>query len=691
MTMKSLLACVAAIGLGLAPMALADDPMLARVGFNDGGAMVKGNADADWSYATINTLVVPSDTLWVDKEGTLELELAGGTYVRFADGSKAEVIALPPSGDIRGYTGSFYVQRVGRSTGDVVFETPGAKIAVQRDSQVRVDILGTGATTVTVRWGQADLRGDGAGVTTVTQGRRSYIDPGYLPSEPAPFDLSVEDSFDGWNRERSRTLAFGSDAVPASVPIKSAPIGMADLAPYGEWVTVDSQPYWRPTAVVDFVPYRDGHWSFVPACGYAWVDDYPFCYVTTHYGRWTHHDHYGWMWTYRDTWGPAWVASVRYGPNFVWCPLDPWDAPVCMTSEFFAVGGVHFGIHSSTYCLADDLFMGPCMVHPCTPMILRNVPETQINIWNINIGGHPGPRIPYRDAAIQTRDYAPNRVIRGFDTFGGEKHSARARAVSLEQNEPGAQFRAAPAADRRNVRTSQESAAHSAEPRKVRVAESALSAPRTLRNRADAAAVPQTTGDSSRSVRRPDRASQEPTKTGTPSRTAPNDTPRSTRSRTPQERPGGAPQTTEPSSRSRTARPSVSEPSKAGEPPAAARRERTVTPAAPERQTSEPPRTSRRERATSSAPVRTESLPFPTPKAEQREAAPVAPSPSPMPSRTLRREAAPVAPPRAEPPPAPMRVREAAPATPRIQSPSAPSEPGNALPNSPSHRARGVR
>jgi hypothetical protein len=473
--------------LVLMPPAAADqEPLHTRVSFDSGGGMVKGHDDADWSYATVNSIVLPGDTLWVDKEGTLELEMSGGTFLRMADGSKAEIASLPPSAAVKGWTGSFYVQRVARSSGDVVFQTPVANVAVERDTQVRLDLISNGATTVSVRWGRAVIRCEGGRDTVLEQGQRSYIDPGYLPSAPAGFDRSDEDAFDSWNRARARLLAVGTDAIPPPVEIKSAPMGVADLAPYGEWVYVDSSYYWRPTVVVDFVPYRVGHWSFVPGCGYVWVGDYPFSYVTGHYGRWVYRNDYGWLWTYRDVWGPAWVATVRYGPNFVWCPLDPFDSPIVVTAGYFAVGGVHFGMYASTYCAADDLLLGPCIVHPCAPVIFEGVPVAEINIWNININGNPRwrPGIPYRDATIRVRDYSPRRVIRGLDIIGPGKEAARARVAALETGTGKIEFPSGGVKGPRRIRTPEAPATRVAQPRSVRIDQATLSKTQELVRRA---------------------------------------------------------------------------------------------------------------------------------------------------------------------------------------------------------------
>ncbi|MBN2310771.1 MAG: FecR domain-containing protein, partial [Candidatus Hydrogenedentes bacterium] len=251
--------------------AYAENMLHARISYDVGGGLVRGREDDEWSFASLNTLILPGDTLWADDEATLEVEMAGGSFLRLADGSKVEVVQLPPDILLNGWTGSFYLQRARRSTGSFVFRTPACTIEVERDTMARVDIVGEGATTVSVHWGQAKVRTEVGSAVTVKEGRRTFIDPGFLPSTPLPFDRTVEDSFDIWNRERGKLLALGTDAIPSSVSVVEEPVGYTDLSGYGEWVRVEREYYWRPTVVVDYVPYRYGHWSYMPAYGYVWV------------------------------------------------------------------------------------------------------------------------------------------------------------------------------------------------------------------------------------------------------------------------------------------------------------------------------------------------------------------------------------------------------------------------------------
>jgi hypothetical protein len=452
------------------------DFMHGRISFADGGGLIKGLNDDEWSYATLNTLVLPGDTIWADQEGSVETELPGGSFLRMADGSRAEIMGLDPNIHIRGWTGSFYLQRVSRSAGDFIFETPAGQITVDANSQVRVDIVGEGSTTVSVRWGRAFVSvGGQAAPVTLSEGQRVYIDPGMLPSAAVPFDRTQEDAFDVWNRERAKLLAVGYSSVPIRTTEKV--LGVSDLNNYGEWVYVDREPYWRPTVVVDYVPYRVGHWSYAPTYGYSWVGHYPFSYVTSHYGRWTYHNHYGWLWGYRPGWSGAWVASVRYGPNFVWTPIDFYGRPVYYGGAHFSVGGTRFGLYSSSYCVAGDLFLGPAAVYPVRPTIFHGVPHRDIHIWNINVnlGRHRYGRDILPGVNLPVRDYTPRRVIRGPDVAGPRMQPARTRIATLESASPRVGFDRARTVDAaRSARTPIAPAERGAQVRTARVRDADL-------------------------------------------------------------------------------------------------------------------------------------------------------------------------------------------------------------------------
>lgn len=118
--------------------------------------------------------------------------------------------------------------------------------------------------------------------------------------------------------------------------------GADELDRHGGWES--SSEYgavWIPTRVeVGWAPYRHGRWSWSRHWGWTWVDDLPWGYATSHFGRWV-------FWRNRWCWSPghrvprpvfapalvAWVGSggvsvgvqigSRWVPPVAWVPLAP--------------------------------------------------------------------------------------------------------------------------------------------------------------------------------------------------------------------------------------------------------------------------------------------------------------------------------------------------------------------------------
>jgi Family of unknown function (DUF6600) len=99
------------------------------------------------------------------------------------------------------------------------------------------------------------------------------------------------------------------------------------LAPYGGWVNFEGYGWcWRPTIVVyntGWQPYCDnGHWVYTDS-GWYWVSGYSWGWATFHYGRWFHHQRYGWCWRPDTTWAPSWVLWRHDRDYCGWAPLPP--------------------------------------------------------------------------------------------------------------------------------------------------------------------------------------------------------------------------------------------------------------------------------------------------------------------------------------------------------------------------------
>jgi len=501
-----------ALVLAAMPTAAQDYVLHGRVSFDAGNTLIKGAEDNEYGFAATNTLVLPGDMIWVDQGGATEMEFAGGSFVRVADGSKTEIVALPPNGEVRLWTGSLYLHRLSRSTGGFVVRTPAATVDVDSDSQVRIDVVDQGATTVSVRWGRAEIRTEQGGTTVVNSGQRAWVDPGYLPSDAVSFDRNREDAFDQWNRERVEFLATGSGtstgAGTTNTVIQEPVIGKSELGRYGEWVYVDSRPYWRPTVVVDYVPYRYGRWHYTPVYGHVWTGHYPFCHVTSHYGRWRHTSTYGWIWGYDPVWSPAWVATIRVGDYFVWAPVDRYHRPVLVTGHsYFTVGGVRFSFYSSSYAPATGIYYGPSYIHPVHTGFYRYVNDRRgdIHIWNININTNRRIPVPYDNSVTRVRDYNPNRSIRSTRSYRDGGPLAVDRVRNLENRSGRSQFTSVDRTGARGARTVVDSSARDGRVRDVRLTREAPSYTRATRDNPEVASR-----DAVRGVRGGDAVTQPP-------------------------------------------------------------------------------------------------------------------------------------------------------------------------------------
>ena len=455
-----------------------------RISFAGEDGLIKGPQDDDWSYVGLNSIVTPGDTIWADEEGVLEVEFTGGNFLRLADGSRLDVVSAPPRTLLRGWTGSFYLQRTPAGSGELIFETPVSRVSVDPDSQVRVDILDDGTTTVSVRWGRARVDSDAGTPVNLTAGQRTFVDPGYQPSVPIAFDRSLQDAFDEWNRVRARNIALGGQNIPiAAASNVDAPIGYSDLNDYGEWVYVDKQTYWKP-AVVDYVPYRSGHWSYVPVQGHVWVGDYPFAYVTSHHGHWNYHDRHGWLWGYTRAYSPAYVFSVRLGDSFIWSPIDVHGYPVHHGSDSFYVGGIGFSVGFSSFSLSVNLLGGHHHSYALHNHHINHYGHHynhNYHYWNIH-----SPKSHYRSHARHdfdsnhVRRHTPDRVLRG-----GARHALRAdhastRVARLQSRTGREHFRTSTPSTKRSARTVVAANGRHTRTRDVRIQPDAMK--RTSRN-----------------------------------------------------------------------------------------------------------------------------------------------------------------------------------------------------------------
>lgn len=426
-----------------------------RISYSTDDALVLGEGEDEWSFAGINTLILEGDRVWADDSGAIELEFPAGYYIRLADGSEVEILSLPPEGLIRGWVGSFYVQRLDRSAGDLTFDTGAAQYTLDPGTVARFDVLTDGATTLSVHDGRVSVFTDDGQVMDIGRGYRTYIDPGLLPSSPERFRAS-DDTFDVWNNTRVSYLADYSEPEPIRSTRSAAPIGVRDLGNYGEWVYVDRSYYWRPTYITTYVPYRHGYWSYVPRHGYVWVGHYPFDYVTAHYGYWQYNSYYGWLWSYEPVYAPARVVSIYYGDVLFWAPATRYGYPVYGSHFDFALGGFRFSLAFTSFAYKHHVFKHHhyhdyYYAQPLHRHVINSQPRSaRPYLWD----HHRRRDLDYWEAVHRNTTIGewrdePAQRVRGF-TESDRRGEARAVAANLQERRGRAEFRT-DAASRRTV------------------------------------------------------------------------------------------------------------------------------------------------------------------------------------------------------------------------------------------------
>jgi hypothetical protein len=128
--------------------------------------------------------------------------------------------------------------------------------------------------------------------------------------------------------------------------VSPAMTGYEALDEHGAWEVVGGYgAVWFPNELPqDWAPYRSGHWRWVNPWGWTWIDDMPWGFVTSHYGRWVRFgasdpEPGSWGWVpgkkvKNPSYMPAGVAFLgtpgvglsypdAFGPAVAWFPLAP--------------------------------------------------------------------------------------------------------------------------------------------------------------------------------------------------------------------------------------------------------------------------------------------------------------------------------------------------------------------------------
>lgn len=331
----------------LSGAALADPPTrVARLAYVSGNASFSPGGERDWGRAIVNRPLITGDRLWIDRGSRAELQM-GTVAVRAAGATSLTLLNLDDrTTQIQLSQGTLHVRVRRLDRGQVVeIDTPNLAFSIRRSGSYRIDVnTRDDSTTVAVRQGLAHVFGDGRAFAVAERQSFAFYGAGLDDYEAVP--LRGPDEFDRWAADRDRRW----DNSPSRRYVSPETIGYEDLDQFGTWKTVAQiGPVWVPRRVAaDWAPYRDGHWSWVELWGWTWIDDAPWGFAPSHYGRWMRLDN-SWAWVpgpanTRPVYAPALVAFVGNGSpgsansTVAWFPLGPSDVyrPSYTTSrEYF--------------------------------------------------------------------------------------------------------------------------------------------------------------------------------------------------------------------------------------------------------------------------------------------------------------------------------------------------------------------
>ncbi len=324
----------------------ADPPSrVARLSDSSGSVSYSPAGEDNWLRVSRNRPLISGDRVWTDRRSRAELQF-GGTALRLDQQTSLTILNLDDriaQVEINQGTVNLRVRRLFDGQ-EYEIATPTLAFVVDRPGRYRVDVDPDDGTTTVVVWeGDAMAYGEGANFPLRDGDAVTFYDASLRDYEI--YDLPRIDAFDRYSLTRDERL----DRSPSLRYVSDDMIGYADLDEYGSWSSSsDYGNVWYPRDVAsDWVPYRDGHWAWQEPWGWTWVDDAPWGFAPSHYGRWAWISG-RWGWTpgprnQRSVYAPALVAFVggnnwnlsissgggsRGGAPIGWFPLGPRDVYV---------------------------------------------------------------------------------------------------------------------------------------------------------------------------------------------------------------------------------------------------------------------------------------------------------------------------------------------------------------------------
>ncbi|TAM83666.1 MAG: hypothetical protein EPN47_06030 [Acidobacteria bacterium] len=340
------------VGIMVTALALAGLPLfgqgqaetstgVARVSLIKGDVSMERGDSSEWVAVTVNTPLVPGDTIATGPGSHAEAQLDYSNVLRLADNAEVKIADLNNSRiQLQVARGTVDLAVFGNNQANSEVDTPNVAVQPLQQGTYRIDVNSDELSLVTVRDGQAQVSTP-QGSTNVSAGQQITVEGTQNPQYQIA-DARQLDSWDNWNRERNgvinRAQSYGH--------VNQYYTGAQDLDTYGRWTYVPGYDWcWTPYVNAGWVPYNYGRWVWEPFYGWTWVSYDPWGWAPYHYGRWFYYGS-SWCWWpgyvtpfYRPLWAPAYVAFIGFGYGYYhfsfgfgygyqsigWCPLGPGD------------------------------------------------------------------------------------------------------------------------------------------------------------------------------------------------------------------------------------------------------------------------------------------------------------------------------------------------------------------------------
>ena len=240
---------------------------------------------ADWSAAAPNLPIAAGEALHTDAQSRAAIEIGPHT-LGIAPGSEVDItgldrhliaLALPQ--------GRLYLHLRQLGAGEsVAIALPRGAVRLSEPGEYDIDSgTQTQPARVAVFAGHAHFSGGGPPLTAIKAGQTATLG-GLKPVTVTLARMAAADDFDTWARAQDYRQA----KLASPYYISPEMTGYAALDGHGSWQS-DSKygAVWYPAGLpVTWAPYRDGHWQRIAPWGWTWIDNQPWGFAPSHYGRW---------------------------------------------------------------------------------------------------------------------------------------------------------------------------------------------------------------------------------------------------------------------------------------------------------------------------------------------------------------------------------------------------------------------